>query len=31
MIDNVDKTKLFPILEAGKKFRFNVEAVGRKI
>jgi hypothetical protein len=31
MRDNVDKEKLFPILEAEKRFKFNIEAVGRKM
>ena len=31
MILNVDKTKLYPILEAEKSFKFNIEGVGRKI
>jgi tRNA (guanine10-N2)-methyltransferase len=29
--DNVDKSKLYPILEAQKSFRFNIEGVGKKI
>lgn len=31
LLDNVDKSRLLPILEEGKTFRFNIEAVGRKI
>jgi hypothetical protein len=31
LLENVDKTKLFPLLESGKSFKFNIEGIGRKI
>jgi tRNA G10 N-methylase Trm11 len=31
LLQNVDKEKLFPILESGKRFKFNIEGIGRKI
>lgn len=31
MLTNVDKDKLFPILEAKLPFKFNLEAIGRKL
>lgn len=30
MIDNVDQAKLLPLLSQGKKFKFSIEAVGRR-
>ena len=31
LLENVDKTKLFPLLESGKSFKFNIEGIGRKV
>ena len=31
MILNVNKEKLYPILESQKSFRFNIEGIGKKI
>ena len=31
LLDNVDKEKLYPLLESGKSFKFNIEGIGRKI
>jgi tRNA (guanine10-N2)-methyltransferase len=31
LLENVDKEKLFPLLESGKSFKFNIEGIGRKI
>lgn len=31
LIDNVDQTKLLPLLSQSKKFKFSIEAVGRRV
>ena len=31
LLDNVDQSKLLPLLESGKSFKFNIEGIGRKI
>lgn len=31
LLENVDKEKLYPILEEGKPFKFMIEGIGRKI
>lgn len=31
LLQNVNKDKLYPILESGKSFKFNIEGIGRKI
>ena len=31
LLQNVDKDKLYPLLESGKTFKFNIEGVGRKV
>ena len=31
VVDNVDQTKLLPLLAQSKKFKFSIEGIGRKI
>lgn len=31
LLENVDKVKLYPLLESGKSFKFSIEGIGRKI
>jgi len=31
LLENVDKEKLYPLLESGKSFKFNIEGIGRKV